>query len=66
MRSAEASLDTENAVAQQIDLQRQSISGVSLDDEMANMLKFQRSYQAAAKALSIFDEVTEELIAMVR
>jgi flagellar hook-associated protein 1 len=37
-----------------------------MDEEMANMLKFQRSYQAAAKALSIFNEVTEDLLAMVR
>jgi flagellar hook-associated protein 1 FlgK len=65
-RSASASLDTAKLVVQQIDLQRQSVSGVSLDDEMATMLRFQRSYQAAAKALSIFDEVTEDLINMVR
>jgi flagellar hook-associated protein FlgK len=30
------------------------------------MLRFQRSYQAAAKALSVFDQTTEELINMVR
>jgi flagellar hook-associated protein 1 len=64
--SAETSRDTKRAIVQQIELQRQSVSGVSMDEEMANMLKFQRSYQAAAKALSIFNEVTEDLLAMVR
>lgn len=59
------SLDTQIAVIQQIDAQRQSVSGVSLDEEMANMLKLQRSYQAAAKALSLFDQVTEDLINLV-
>ena len=50
----------------QIDNQRQSVSGVSIDDEMANMLRFQRSYQAAARALSIFDQVTEDLLGIIR
>ncbi|MCX7798708.1 MAG: hypothetical protein N2109_00005, partial [Fimbriimonadales bacterium] len=54
------------AVLDQIDVQRQSISGVSLDDEMANMLRFQRSYQAAARMLSVFNQVTEDLISMLR
>lgn len=62
---AKSRLETQSAIMEQIDMQRQSISGVSIDDEMANMLKFQRSYQAAAKALSIFDQVTEDLINLI-
>lgn len=57
---------TEEAVALQIDNQVQAVSGVSLDDEMAEMMRFQRSYQAAARALTVFDQVTEDLIAMLR
>lgn len=59
-------VDTQTAVVQQIDKQIESISGVSVDDEMADMLKLQRSYQAAAKTLSIFDQITEDLINLVR
>lgn len=62
----EAQASTQLAMNDQIDRQIQSVSGVSLDDEMANMLRFQRSYQAAARALTIFDQVTEDLINMVR
>lgn len=61
-----AQVGTQNSMNEQIDRQIQAVSGVSLDDEMANMLRFQRSYQAAAKALSIFDQMTEDLINMVR
>jgi len=43
-----------------------AVSGVSIDEEMAEMVKFQRSYQAAAKALTIFDQMTEDIINMVR
>jgi flagellar hook-associated protein 1 FlgK len=64
--SSSADLDTHGAVASQIEAQRQSVRGVSLDDEMAAMLRLQRSYQAAAKALALFDQVTEDLIGLIR
>jgi flagellar hook-associated protein 1 FlgK len=41
---------------------RESLSGVSLDEEMTNMLKYQRGYQAAARALSAMDELIEVLV----
>lgn len=61
-----AARDTESAVVSQIEQQQASIAGVSLDDEMASMMRFQRSYQAAARALTVFDQVTEDLIGMLR
>ncbi|MBS1720757.1 MAG: flagellar hook-associated protein FlgK [Armatimonadetes bacterium] len=61
-----AAIETQGAISEQIDAQIQSTSGVSLDDEMANMLRYQRSYQAVAKAFNIFDQVTEELINLIR
>ena len=60
------SAETQSAIVDQTNAQVQSVSGVSIDDEMANMLKFQRSYQAAAKALSVFDQMTEDLIGMLK
>lgn len=59
-------LSTTEAILQQVDSQRQAVSGVSLDDEMANMLRFQRSYQAAAKVMTIFDQSTQDLINMLQ
>ena len=58
--------DVQSAILKQVDSQIQAISGVNMDEEMANMLRFQRSYQAAAKALTIFDQTTDDLINMVR
>ncbi|MBL8086887.1 MAG: flagellar hook-associated protein FlgK [Chthonomonas sp.] len=57
---------TQDALISQITEQQQSVSGVNLDEEMSNMLRFQRSYQAAAKVLTIFDQVTEDLLGMLR
>lgn len=53
---------TNAAVTNQIKAQISSQSGVNLDDEMTNMLRFQRSYQAAAETLTIFDQVTQSLL----
>jgi flagellar hook-associated protein 1 FlgK len=41
---------------------RQNISGVSLDEEMANMLRFQRGYQASARVMSTVDDMLDTLI----
>jgi flagellar hook-associated protein 1 FlgK len=51
-----------DAFVKQLEGRREAISGVSLDDEMADLIKFQRAYQAAAKLISISDEMTATLI----
>jgi flagellar hook-associated protein 1 len=50
------------AVATAIGNQRQSVSGVSLDEEMTNLISFQRGYQASARALTTMDEMLDTLI----
>jgi flagellar hook-associated protein 1 len=42
--------------------QRQGVSGVSLDEEMTNLITFQRGYQASARTLTAMDEMLETLI----
>ena len=41
---------------------RQSVSGVSLDEEMTNLISFQRGYQASARTLTALDNMLELLI----
>jgi flagellar hook-associated protein 1 FlgK len=41
---------------------RQSTSGVSLDEEMSNLIRFQRAYQASSRTLSTMDEALDVLI----
>lgn len=57
--------DTETAVNQQIQNQVQAVSGVAIDDEMADLVKYQRSYQAAARTLNVMDQVLQDLIGML-
>ena len=45
---------------------RDSISGVSLDEEMLNLIKFQHAYDAAAKLISTVDEMIDTIMNMTQ
>jgi flagellar hook-associated protein 1 len=45
---------------------RQEVSGVSLDEEMVNLIQFQQAYNAAAKLITTADEMVDTLMGMVR
>lgn len=53
------------SVHEQIETMRESMSGVSLEEEMVNLTKYQRAYEAAAKVVSTVDELLQELLARV-
>lgn len=55
------STNTEVLLAQ-VDHQRMSVSAVSLDEEMSNMIKFQHAYNAAARSLTVIDEMLDRII----
>ncbi len=50
------------ALSEAVDDRRQSVSGVSLDEEMSNIIRFQRGYQASSRAMSTMDEMLDVLI----
>ena len=64
IQSQEATRQTENSnyLVEQVDARRQSVSGVSLDEEMSNMLVFQHAYSAAARFMTTYDELLDKLI----
>lgn len=64
VQSQEATRQATNQqiLVDQVDSRRQAVSGVSLDEEMANMIKFQHAYNAAARALTTFDECLDKVI----
>jgi flagellar hook-associated protein 1 FlgK len=50
------------ALTDAVEDRRQSVAGVSMDEEMSNLVRFQRSYQASARAMSTMDEMLDVLI----
>lgn len=65
IQKAQNTADSQELLKNQIMNQRESVSGVSLDEEMTNLIKFQRSFEAAAKIVQTVDEVMETMINMV-
>ncbi len=50
-------------LVQQIEFARQSVQGVSLDEEMTNMVKYQQAYDAAARFITAMDQALDTVIA---
>ena len=55
---------TETAIAQDLYNRQEEISGVNLDEEMSNLIKFQASYKAAAKLITTADEMLQTLLSL--
>lgn len=61
-QSAANSLQLEGSLLQQAQDYRSSVSGVNLDEEATNLLKYQQQYQAAAQLVSVADELFQTLL----
>ncbi len=61
-KSTQADLDNQTAVTNSIYDARDSISGVNLDEEVMNLMKYSKAYAASSKLMAIMDQVLEQLI----
>ena len=62
---SEASYNHQSDMMAQLENQRESVSGVSLDEEMINLLKFQNAYTAAARLITTADEMMQTILQML-
>lgn len=63
--NANSSYETQEALVNQVDNQRLSISSISLDEEMSNLIKYQNAYSANARVLSTIDGLIGDLMDIV-
>ena len=61
-RSARANADTETSLLSSVTDRRASITGVNLEEEAANLIRYQQAYQAAAQIISIANENFDTLL----
>ncbi len=54
--------ENQELLVSQLENNRQAVSGVSLDEEMINMIKFQHAYSAASRLITALDEMLEIII----
>jgi flagellar hook-associated protein 1 len=55
-------LENQQKLVQSTDDKRQAISGVSMDEEMSNMMKFQYAYGASSRVINVIDQMVETMI----
>lgn len=60
--SVSRALDIQTTVTSTVDNNRESVSGVSIDEEMTNMLSFQHAYSASARLITAIDQNLDTLI----
>ncbi|MBY6271391.1 MAG: flagellar hook-associated protein FlgK, partial [Bacillaceae bacterium] len=61
-QQAERMKDNSEVLLQSVEERRQSVSSVSLDEEMTNMIKFQHAYNASARLITAIDEMLDKII----
>lgn len=64
--SADNIAKAQEMVLTQLENQRSAVSGVSIDEEMANLIKYQRSYDAAARIVTTANEMFQTILDLVR
>ena len=62
LSSTNSRLDDQANVTQIVRGQRDSISAVSLDEEMADLLKFQRAFQASSRVFTTVDQLLDNVV----
>ncbi len=63
-RSAKFNADYHKTLSMEAEAQRDAISGVSLDEEMTSLIKFQHSYTAAAKLITTADQMLQTILSL--
>lgn len=65
-RQAEDLATIQENVNATLSAQREAVSGVSLEEEFTDLIRFQRGFQAAARLISVGDRMLDDLLGLVR
>lgn len=65
-RQAELSASAQGRMLERAQAERDAVSGVNLDEEAANLVRYQQAYQAAAQVVAVANELFDTLLAATR
>ncbi|WP_019593358.1 flagellar hook-associated protein FlgK [Thioalkalivibrio sp. ALM2T] len=65
-RQAQVAQESANAQLEQARAQREAVSGVNLDEEAADLIRYQQAYQAAAQVISVSNSLFDSLLGAFR
>lgn len=58
-------VDTQSKLSSEVELNRQSVSGVNVDEEMVDLVRYQRSFEASSKVINSLNEILQSILNMV-
>lgn len=64
--SARDDYEATSTIASSLQAQKESISGVNLDEEAISLLKFERAFQGVSRFVSVVDDLIRELVSLIR
>jgi len=59
---AKKTAENQRTLVNSAEAQRQSIMGVSMDEEMSNMMRYKFAYSASSRAINVIDDMLETII----
>jgi flagellar hook-associated protein 1 FlgK len=62
LAAANARVDDQTNIETLVRTHRDAVSGVSMDEEMADLMKFQRSFQASSRVFSVIDDLLDNVV----
>jgi len=62
LSSANARVEDQSNIEQLVRQQREGVSSVSLDEEMSDLVRFQRAFQASSRVFSVIDELLDTVV----
>jgi flagellar hook-associated protein 1 FlgK len=62
LAAANSRVEDQSNIERLVRSQRNGVSGVSLDEEMADLMKFQRSFQASSRVFTVLDELLDNVV----
>ncbi len=65
-QGVDGNLRAQEILHDQLTAQRASISGVSMDEELANLLQYQRTFEAASRMIVVADEMFQTILSLKR
>ncbi|MEM9400419.1 MAG: flagellar hook-associated protein FlgK [Verrucomicrobiota bacterium] len=65
-QQAKRNAQAQELITQQINNQREAVSGISIDEEMTNMIAFQRAFEASARFITVIDQMMQRVVSMAQ
>jgi len=61
-QKVESTFDTQELLVKELENRKDSISGVSLDEEITNLIREQHAFNAASRVITVADEMLDTII----